>query len=184
MYKRQVQERLFLYNNVRERVGGAMALEWEASPKIYMRLFGTYNRFEDNETRDENRLEQVGNVSSQTATTGTFAGARNVINLNLPISSQEIWNVQYNARLEASEQLRIDFDAIYSGAKGQEIGRGETFRSPSSAAFAFDYDTADFFFEFTPRTPASVANPALHPFLNRTESLNTCLLYTSPSPRD
>lgn len=168
-----VQERLFLYNNVRERIGGALALEWEASPQVYMRLFGTYNRFEDNETRDENRLEQVGNVSNQTATTGTFASARNVINLNLPISSQEIWNVQYNARLEASDQLRIDFDAIYSGAKGQEIGRGETFRSPSSAAFAFDYDTSDFFFEFAPRTPASLANPALHPFLNRTETLNT-----------
>ena len=167
-----VQERLFLYNNVRERIGGALTLEWEASPQLYMRLFGTYNRFEDNETRDENRLEQVGNVTNQTDTTGTFASARNVINLNLPINSQEIWNVQYNARIEASDQLRIDLDAIYSGAKGQEIGRGETFRSASSAAFAFDYDTSDFFFEFAPRTPASLANPALHPFLNRNESLN------------
>ncbi|MFA6032027.1 MAG: TonB-dependent receptor [Myxococcota bacterium] len=168
-----VQERLFLYNNVRERIGGALTLEWEASPQLYMRLFGTFNRFEDNETRDENRLEQVGNVTNQTQTTGTFASARNVINLNLPISSQEIWNVQYNARFEPSEQLRIDLDAIYSGAQGQEIGRSETFRSASSAAFAFDYDTSDFFFEFTPRTPASLANPALHPFLNRNESLNT-----------
>ena len=86
-----VQERLFLYNNVRERVGGAMALEWEASPQVYMRLFGTYNRFEDNETRDENRLEQVGNVSSQTATTGTFAGARNAVSythLTLPTNRE------------------------------------------------------------------------------------------------
>ena len=168
-----VQERLFLYNNVRERIGGALALEWESSPQLYMRLFGTYNRFEDNETRDENRLEQVGNVTNQTQTTGTFESARNVINLNLPINSQEIWNVQYNARIEASDQLRIDFDAIYSGAQGKEIGRGETFRSPSSPAFAFDYDTSDFFFEFTPRNPASLADPALHPFLSRTEALNT-----------
>jgi TonB-dependent receptor len=168
-----VQERLFLYNNVRERIGGALALEWQPDSGLYMRVFGTYNRFRDEETRDENRLEQVGNVTNQTPTNGTFASARNVINLNLPITSQEIWNLQYNARLEASDDLRIDFDAIYSGAKGQEIGRGETFRSASSAAFAFDYDTSDFFFEFAPRTPASLANPALHPFLNRTESLNT-----------
>lgn len=168
-----VQERLFLYNNVRERIGGALTLEWEASPQLYMRLFGTYNRFKDNETRDENRLEQVGNVTNQTPTSGTFASARNVINLNLPINSQEIWNVQYNVRADASDRLRIELDAVYSGAKGKEIGRGETFRSASSAAFAFDYDTSDFFFEFTPRTPASLANPALHPFLNRTEALNT-----------
>ena len=168
-----VQERLFLYNNVRERTGGALTLEWEANPQIYMRLFGTYNRFKDEETRNENRLEQVGNVTNQTPTSGTFLSARNVINLNLPTTSQEIWNVQYNARVTASDSLRIDLDAIYSGAQGQETGRGETFRSPSSAAFAFDYDTSDFFFEFTPRTPASLANPELHPFLNRTESLNT-----------
>lgn len=168
-----VQERLFLYNNVRERIGGALALEWQPNPGVYMRLFGTYNRFKDNETRDENRLEQVGNVTNQTATSGTFANARNVINLNLPTTTQAIWNVQYNARFEASERLRVDFDAVYSGAEGKEVGRGETFRSASSAAFGFNYDTTDFFFEFAPITPASLANPALHPFLSRTESLNT-----------
>jgi TonB-dependent receptor len=168
-----VQERLFLYNNVRERIGGALALEWEAGPTVYMRLFGTYNRFKDNETRDENRLEQVGNVTNPTPATGTFATGRNVINLNLPINSQEIWNVQYNARLQPSDQMRVDVDAVYSGAKGKEIGRGETFRSASSSAFGFNYNTSNFFFEFAPLTPANLANPALHPFLNRTDSLNT-----------
>jgi TonB-dependent receptor len=167
-----VQERLFLYNNVRERAGGALALEWQASPALYMRVFGTYNRFKDAETRDENRLEQLGNVTNQTPTSGTFATGRNVINLNLPISSQEIWNVQYNARWDASDALRLDVDAIYSGARGREIGRGETFRSATSTAFGFNYDTSRFFFDFNPLTPASLANPALHPFLNRTEALN------------
>ncbi len=167
-----VQERLFLYNNVRQRIGGALTLEWQANPDLYMRVFGTYNRFKDAETRDENRQEQVGNVTNQTPTSGTFATGRNVINLNLPINSQKIWNVQYNARWDASEQLRLDVDAIYSGAEGREIGRGETFRSPSSTAFGFNYDTSRFFFDFNPLTSASLANPALHPFLSRTESLN------------
>lgn len=167
-----VQERLFLYNNVRQRIGGALTLEWQANPDLYMRVFGTYNRFKDAETRDENRLEQVGNVTNQTPTSGTFATGRNVINLNLPINSQKIWNVQYNARWDASDQLRLDVDAIYSGAEGREIGRGETFRSPTSTAFGFNYDTSRFFFDFNPTTPASLGNPALHPFLSRTESLN------------
>jgi TonB-dependent receptor len=167
-----VQERLFLYNNVRERTGGALTLEWQASPQLYMRLFGTYNRFKDTETRDENRLEPVGNVSSQTPTSGTFATGRNLINLNLPINSQKIWNTQYNARWDASDALRLDVDAIYSGAEGREIGRGETFRSASNAGFGFNYDTSKFFFDFNPLTPANLANPALHPFVSRTESLN------------
>ncbi len=85
-----VQERLFLYKNVRERIGGALALQWQPSQSVTMRLFGSYNRFKDNETRNENRLEEVGNVTNQTATTGTFASAHNVINLNLPTTSQEI----------------------------------------------------------------------------------------------
>jgi TonB-dependent receptor len=167
-----VQERLFLYNNVRQRTGGALTLEWQANPDLYMRVFGTYNRFKDAETRDENRLEQVGNVTNQTPTTGTFATGRNVINLNLPISSQKIWNVQYNTRWQASDQLRLDVDAIYSGAEGREIGRGETFRSPGNTAFGFNYDTSRFFFDFNPLVPASLGNPALHPFLSRNESLN------------
>jgi len=167
-----IQERLFLYNNVRQRVGGALTLEWQANPDLYMRVFGTYNRFKDNETRDENRLEPIGNVTNQTPTSGTFATGRNVINLNQPINSQKIWNVQYNARWDASDQLKLDVDAIYSGAEGREIGLGETFRSASSTAFGFNYDTSRFFFDFNPRTAASLANPALHPFLNRTESLN------------
>lgn len=167
-----VQERLFLYNNVRERTGGALTLEWQASPQLYMRLFGTYNRFKDAETRDENRLEPTGNVSSQTPTSGTFATGRNLINLNLPISSQKIWNTQYNARWDASDALRLDVDAIYSGAEGREIGRGETFRSAANAGFGFNYDTSKFFFDFNPLTSANLGNPALHPFLSRTESLN------------
>ncbi|WP_439534933.1 TonB-dependent receptor [Polymorphobacter sp.] len=167
-----IQERLFLYNNIRERTGGALAFEWQANPDLYMRLFGTYNRFKDRETRQENRLEQTGNVTNQTATSGTFRTGRNRIGLNLPINSQKIWNTQYNLRWDASERLRLDVDAIYSGAEGREIGRGETFQSAANTGFGFNYDTSKFFFDFNPINPANVANPALYPFLNRTESLN------------
>ncbi|WP_164155977.1 TonB-dependent receptor [Sandarakinorhabdus rubra] len=166
-----IMQRLFLYNNVRERTGGALALEWQASPAIYMRLFGNYNRFKDAETRDENRIEQTGNVTNQTPTSGTFASGRQRIGLNLPINSQKIWNTQYNLRWDMSEAIRLDLDAIYSGAEGREIGRGETFQSSFGAPFGFSYDTSDFFFDFNPTNPANIGNPALHPFLNRTESL-------------
>ncbi len=167
-----VQERLFLYNNVRERTGGALSLEWQAAPTFYARLFGTYNKFKDAETRQENRLEQVGSATNQTDTSGTFATGRNVIGLNLPTTTQEIWNGQLNLRWDASDAVRIELDAIYSGSQGREVGRGETFRSATSTAFGFNYDTSIFFFDFNPVSPASLADPALHPFLNRTESLN------------
>ncbi len=167
-----IMERLFLYNNVRERSGGALGLEWQANPDLYMRVFGTYNRFKDAETRQENRVEQTGNVTNQTPTTGTFLTGRQRVGLNLPINSQKIWNGQYNLRWDAGDNLRLDVDAIYSGAEGREIGRGETFQSGANTAFGFNYDASRFFFDFNPIMPANVSNPALHPFLNRTESLN------------
>src|SRR3546814_5421278 len=37
-----LERRLFLYNNVRERFGSALSLEWQDAPDLYMRLFGTF----------------------------------------------------------------------------------------------------------------------------------------------
>ena len=167
-----IQRRLFLYNNVRERLGGALALEWQSSPSLYMRLFGTYNRFNDKETRQENRLEQVGNVTKQTATSGTFASARDRVGLNLPETTQKIWNTQFNTRWDASESLRLDIDAIYSGATGRERSRSETFQTANSTDYGFDYDSSDFFFNFNPISPAAIADPANHNFISRRESFN------------
>ena len=168
-----IMRRLFLYNNVRERIGGALGLEWDASPALEMRLFGSYNKFSDTETRHENRLQQTGNVQNQTPTTGLFAIARDRVGLNLPKTEREIYTGQFEADLSLADSLGLELDAVYSGATGKENNRSETFQTPNGADFGFTYDAADFFFDFFPVNPAAVDDPARHAFSGRTEAFNS-----------
>ncbi|MET4132315.1 TonB-dependent receptor [Porphyrobacter sp. MBR-155] len=168
-----LERRLFLYNNVRERFGSALSLEWQANPDLYMRLFGTFNRFDDDETRHENRFQQRGNITNQTPTSGTFERARNQIGLNTPQQRQEIWNAQYNLAWGGEGPLRVDVDAIYSGAHGRQRNASEAFRTPTGTDFGFNFDSSDFFFNFFPINPSAIADPARHIHVSRNETLAT-----------
>ncbi|BBB11128.1 TonB-dependent receptor [Sphingopyxis sp. FD7] len=168
-----LERRLFLYNNVRERFGSALTLEWQANPDLYMRVFGTFNRFDDDETRHENRYQQRGNITNQTPTSGTFAQARNQIGLNTPQQRQEIWNAQYNLQWGGEGPLQFDLDAIYSGAFGRQRNASEAFRTPTSTDFGFTFDSSDFFFNFFPINPGNLADPARYVHVSRNESLDT-----------
>ena len=164
-----VQRRLFLYNNIRERLGGALSLEWQANPELYMRLFGTYNRMEDDEQRHENRLQQSGNVTNQTPTTGTFDTGRNIVGLGRFQINRTIWNSQFNLKWEPADNFKLDVDAIYSGAELDNPESTEAFQTANSATFGFNYDASDFFFQFNPLNPAAIADPANYAFANRGE---------------
>ena len=168
-----VQRRLFLYNNIRERYGAALTLEWQADPTLYVRLFGTYNRMEDDEQRLENRLEQTGNVSDQTPTTGRFATARNIVGLGRFQINRTIYNGQFNTRWEPTDNVRIDLDALYSGAELDNPESTEDFRTATAAPYGFTYDASKFFFTFDPVDPAAIADPANHPFNSRGELQRT-----------
>ena len=168
-----VQRRLFLYNNIRERFGGALTLEWQANPDLYVRLFGTYNRMEDDEQRHENRLQQSGPVTNQTDTTGTFATGRNIVGLGRFQINRTIWNGQFSTVWEPSKQFKLELDALYSGAELDNPESTESFQTANAAPFGFDYDAANFFFSFNPLNPAAIADPANYAFSNRGELQRT-----------
>ncbi len=168
-----VQRRLFLYNNIRERLGGALTLEWQTGDALYMRLFGTYNRMEDDEVRHENRYEQVGNVTDQTPTTGTFLAARDIVGLGRFQINRSIWNVQYNAQYEAADGLAFEFDALYSGAELDNPESTEDFRTPAAPPFGFIYDFSEFFYDFTPLNPGVIGDPDNYAFNSRGELQRT-----------
>lgn len=168
-----VQRRLFLYNNIRERYGAALTLEWQADPTLYVRLFGTYNRMEDDEQRLENRLEQTGNVTDQTPTTGRFQTARNIVGLGRFQNNRTIYNGQFNTRWEPTDNLRLDVDALYSGAELDNPESTEDFRTPAAAPYGFTYNASEFFFTFDPINPAAIADPANYPFNSRGELQRT-----------
>ncbi|WP_165799500.1 TonB-dependent receptor [Sphingomonas oleivorans] len=164
-----VQQRLFVYNNRRERLGGALALEWQPDTSFYVRAFGSYNRMEDDEERSENRIEPSGNVSGQTPTGGSLATGRNIVGLGRFQINRSIWTGQLSARYEPNDMLHWETDLVYSGAELDNPESTEEFATPASGMFGFDYDFDNFFFKFRPRNQAAVDDPANYRFSSRTE---------------
>lgn len=68
------------YNLVRERTGVVVNLDYRPTDAIKLYLRGTYSKFTDHETRDQNRVDSLfaGNVNRYTTgtTSGTFDNAR------------------------------------------------------------------------------------------------------------
>ena len=157
-----VQLRLFWYNNTKERAGGNAKLEYRNGDMFHWELSGIYARTKDDEERIEFRTEPVGNVASQTPTTGSFARGRNIIQLNQPITNREIVVGRTAFDWKASERLTLDGDAIYSQGRLYVPNTSIEFRTRDTPGtnYAFTYDTSNFYPIFTPLNPTENRNPA------------------------
>jgi TonB-dependent receptor len=160
------QLRLFWYNNTKERAGANAKIEYRGDSLRWV-LSGIYARTEDDEERIEFRTEPLtsgalANVLDQTPTTGRFAGGRNIIQLNQPITKRRIIIGRTAAEWTATDQLKIDGDAIYSQGRLRVPNQSIEFRTRDAQAanYAFTYDTSDFFPVFNPLNPAANRNPA------------------------
>ena len=160
------QLRLFWYNNTKERAGANAKLEYRGDGFRWV-LSGIFARTEDDEERIEFRTEPLtagalANVLDQTPTTGRFAGGRNIIQLNQPITKRRIIVGRTAAEWIPADHLKIDGDAIYSQGRLQVPNESIEFRTRDTQAanYAFTYDTSDFFPVFNPLNPTANRNPA------------------------
>ncbi len=151
-----VQRRLFWYNNTKRRTGANAKLEWRPADTFRLDTTLIYSTMEDDEERLEDQLAQSGNVSNQTATSGTFASARSTIGYNHPVNGRTIWLGRSGFQWDASERLTLDGDLVWSKAELDRPTTTYNFRTPVSGDFGFDYDTSDFYPIFTPRDPGAV----------------------------
>ena len=168
-----VQRRVFWYNNTKNRTGANAKLEWRPSDTLRFDVSGLYSTIEDDEERIENRAEPIGNVTNQTATSGTFARGRNIIQLNQPITTRTISLVQGGGEWDMTDRWLITGDLTYSASELEEVNTSEEFRTQDARGteYGFSYDTSDFFPIFTPFNEAATRNPANYAFLNRRDSL-------------
>ncbi|CAN5337065.1 TonB-dependent receptor [soil metagenome] len=155
------QVRLFWYNNTKTRDGVNGKIEWRPNASFHWEASGLWAHMEDDEERTEFRIEPIGNVSSQTATSGTFASGRGIIGLNQPITKREISLARTAFRWDLNPQWLIDGSLVYSHAKLEQPNTSVTFqtRDAQGANYGFSYDTSDFFPVFTPTGPG-LRNPA------------------------
>ncbi len=161
------QRRLFWYNNTKNRSGLNAKLEWRPNPDFKWDTSAAYNTMEDDEERIENRLEPIGNVANQTATSGDFASGRQFIQLNLPDTERSIWLGRSAVEWTAAERLKVSGDVIYSRAELDQTTTAIEFRTPTGTRardFGFSYDTSDFYPIFTPYDQAAARDPANYRF--------------------
>lgn len=167
------QNRLFWYNNTKQRSGLNGKLEWRPSNTFRWEASALWASMEDDEERIEFRTEPNGNVSNQTQTSGVFATGRNIVGLNQPITQREIGLVRSGFQWDATSQWTLDGDLSYSKASLETPNTSYEFRTAAHSNFGFSYDTSDFFPVFTPTDPAAFRDASLYNLQQRRVSLTT-----------
>ena len=155
--------RLFWYNNTKQRSGVNGKVEYRPNDDFHWEASALWARMEDDEERIEYRQEPLGNVASQTATTGSFARGRSVIQLNQPITKRKIGLARTGFDWKPLAQWKVDGDLVYSQAALDVPNHSVEFRTvdANGANYAFSYDTTNKLFPiFTPVNEANLRNPA------------------------
>lgn len=155
--------RLFWYNNTKQRSGVNAKVEYRPTDTFRWDASALFARMEDDEERIEYRIEPLGNVASQTPTSGFFARGRGTIQLNQPITKREIGLARTGFAWDFAPQWKADGDLIYSIAGLEVPNHSVEFRTVDTAGanYAFNYDTTNPLFPvFTPVTDANLRNPA------------------------
>jgi len=151
-----VQQRAFWYNNTKRRTGVNAKLEWRPVDTFRLDTSVAYSTMEDDEERLEDMLEQTGNVSDQTATSGSFARGRATIGYNHPVNDRTILLGRSGFQWDAGERVKVDGDLVYSKAELDRPTSTFNFRTAYSADLGFRYDTSDFYPVFTPNDRAAL----------------------------
>lgn len=156
-------QRLFWYNNTKQRKGVNGKVEYRPTDDFRAEISGLYAKMEDDEERIENRIEPLGNVASQTPTSGAFARGRGVIQLNQPITNREVDIGRASFTWAFAPAWTADGDLIFSEAALDVPNHSVEFRTVDAqgANYAFNYDTTNPLFPvFRPINDTAFRTPA------------------------
>ena len=158
---------IFLYHNVRERLGGTARFEYRPSDALYAFLQGYYFKRTDTERRDETRVQRTSRTAAPTEQTPTSGLISSGVRAGAGAMTQE-----YGDRIRGV-QLGVDWRpapgqklAVRGGLARGSLDNplfGSRFQSASTASLAYRYDTSGGFPVFTFLDPAYYLNPANYP---------------------
>lgn len=167
--------RIFFYNNTRQRIGGSGKLEWHPSEAFEFDISGLYTQFNDDERRDEFTYElgtsgsasQPSSITNQTPTSGVTQTGFGFVGIGRFILDRKIYNAQADATWRPAENATFDARFTYSGAKLNNPESTEAFQTDTT--FGAVYDTSDFFPRAFPLDPQGFYDPASYVHTNRGE---------------
>ncbi|MGF1455930.1 MAG: TonB-dependent receptor [Alphaproteobacteria bacterium] len=167
--------RVFFYNNLRERISGHGRVEWRPSETFAVDLRGLYARFTDDERRDEFRYElgtnagrgQPATILEQTPVSGITETGFGIVGLGRFEIDRTIYVAAGTMEWAPVDGLTWTVDLSYSGAGLTNPESTESFQSDTS--FGAFYDTSTFFPRTVPLDPAAFFDPASFAHSNRGE---------------
>jgi len=165
--------RLFFYNNVRERIGTTARFEWRPSERLSMELAGSYNEYNDSERRDEWRYElgtgsgsdQPGVIHSQTPVAGITDTGFAIVGIGRFVLDRDIWALRGGLDWELSDGVRLELGATVTGAELDNPEVTESFQTATNLGAR--YDTSSFFNRIEPLSPGEFYDPAIYAHVNR-----------------
>jgi len=152
-------QRIFFYNNVRERIGLTGRLEWQPSETLYLDVAGYFNEYNDDERRDEQIYElglsgssaEPAVIRNQTATSGITDTGFNSIGIGRFVLDREINSVRSGIDWSITPGMRLQAGAAYTDAALSNPEVTEAFRTDTNLGAR--YDTSQFFNTVTPLDP-------------------------------
>ncbi len=138
--------RIFFYNNERERIGASLAFEWAPSDQLELSLGYTHTEFNDDERRDENLYElgtsgsssQPDMIRNQSVVGGITDTGYGIVGLGRFTLDREIDTLAGAVRWDLSDFLTLDVRSSYSDASLSNPESTETFQTDTTHGSVFD----------------------------------------------
>lgn len=166
-------QRIFFYNNVRERIGVTGRLEWQPSDDLYADLAVYYNEYNDDERRDEERYELGTSGSSaepavireQTPTTGITDTGFNIVGIGRFTLDRDITLVRTGLDWDLTPGLLLEVGAAFTQAELFNPEVTDAFQTGTDLGAL--YDTSQFYNTVTPLDPAEFNDLTNYGHVNR-----------------
>lgn len=166
-------QRIFFYNNVRERIGITGRLEFQPSERLYLDFAGYYNEYNDDERRDEERYElgtsgsssQPAVIRNQTPTSGITDTGFNIVGIGRFVLDREITSLRAGAEWQATPGLLIEADVALTNAELSNPEVTEAFQTDTDLGAR--YGTSSFFNTVDPLDPEAFFDLTNYAHVNR-----------------
>ena len=166
-------QRIFFYNNVRERIGVTGRLEFQPSDSLYFDLAAYYNEYNDDERRDEQRYElgtsgsaaQPAVIRSQTPVSGITDSGFNIVGIGRFVLDRDISSLRAGMDWEPSPSLLVEADVALTSAELSNPEVTDAFQTGTTLGAR--YSTASFFNTIEPLDPEAFNELTNYGHVNR-----------------
>ncbi len=152
------------YDNIINRYGGFVKLEFKPNDNFYTGISGSYFRKADSEIRYESRIDNLAfDEASLSPTGGRFTAGRSRLSNNIFEIEHKITNIIFDTYYKFDNKNKLDFKFGYTEGFRGEDGPGATYRTGTltdiSGTFSVDSDGLS----YTLDNPTFYSNAANYP---------------------